>query len=132
MRIALILLLLTVYLASRPAQADGPLFSDGFEACCSVGGTLSGLAGTGLVLRLSAGAVQEDLPIVANGPWSFRTPLVEGLAWSVSVRDQPTGGPGCQIANPSGTMGTRPVRDVTVHCGAALQWDAGNWNDLWQ
>lgn len=132
MRAGLLMLLLAAGLTSQSAHADDPLFSDGFEACCSVGGTVSGLAGTGLVLRLSAGAVQEDLTIAGNGPWSFSTPLVEGVAWSVSVRDQPGGGPGCQIANPGGTMGTRPVRDVAVHCGAALQWDAGNWNDLWQ
>lgn len=132
MRAGLLMLLLAAGLTSQSAHADDPLFSDGFEACCSVGGTLSGLAGTGLVLRLNAGAVQEDLPIASNGPWSFSTPLVEGVAWSVSVRDQPSSGPGCQIANPSGTMGTRPVRNVAVHCGAALQWDSGNWGDLWQ
>lgn len=132
MRAGLIMLLLAACLPSRSAHADGQLFSDGFEACCSVGGTLSGLAGSGLLLRLSAGAMQEDLAIAANGPWSFSTPLVEGVAWSVSVRDQPTGGPGCQIANPSGTMGRQPVRDVAVHCGAALQWNTGKWDDLWQ
>lgn len=128
---ALLATLLAAGSGASPAMA-APIFGDGFEACCTVGGTVSGLAGGGLVLRLSANAVTEDRAIAANGPWSFATPLAEGAAWTVSIEAQPTSGPGCQVANPAGTMGSQRVTDVTVNCGAALQWDEGNWGDLWQ
>ncbi|WP_132577729.1 hypothetical protein [Pseudofulvimonas gallinarii] len=112
------------------APAAQPLFSDGFEACCTVGGTVSGLSGSGLVLRLSAGAVSEDRAIAGNGSWSFSSPLANGVGYSVSVQNQPS--PPCQIVNGNGTMGSAHVRNVELHCGASLKWNEGVWGDLWQ
>ena len=123
--------LLAAGMGAAPATG-APIFGDGFEDCCTVGGTVSGLAGSGLVLRLSAGAVIEDRAIAASGPFSFTTPLAEGVAWIVSVHSPPASGPSCQVANPGGTIGTQRVTDVAVNCGAALQWDDGDWGDLWQ
>ncbi len=108
------------------------IFSDGFEACCTVGGTVAGLAGSGLVLRLTAGAAVEDRAIAGNGSWRFATPLAEGAAYTVGVQAQPASGPQCRIVNPAGTMGHAHIEDIAVHCGDSLQWDAGNWGQLWQ
>lgn len=125
----------SVVSAATAAVSNGELptiFGDGFEACCTVGGTVAGLAGSGLVLRLTASAVVEDRVIVGNGPWRFATPLAEGAAYAVSVHTQPTSGPQCRIVNPVGTMGHAHIEDIAVYCGDSLQWDAGNWGQLWQ
>ena len=55
----------------------------------SVGGTVSGLAGSGLVLRDNGG---DDLPVTASGPFTFATPVASGAPYAVTVRpaaDQP-------------------------------------------
>lgn len=52
-----------------------------------VGGTVSGLAGSGLVLRLNA----QDLPITQNGAFEFPSLVAEGSTYAVSVRTQPLG-----------------------------------------
>jgi len=117
---------------AAPRGAEDAIFHDGFEACCTVGGTASGLAGSGLVLHLAAGTVSENLSIPSNGPWRFTTLLGFGVAWSVSIQTQPSSGPGCQISNASGSMGHAPIDSVVVQCGSFLQWDAGQWGDLWQ
>lgn len=127
-------LLGAVLSGAMPVSAQGAdlIFQNGFEACCTVGGMVSGLAGSGLVLRLNAGAVTEDRPIFGNGAWNFTTPLGPGIGWSVHVQNQPASGPQCQVTNASGTMGATPVTNIAVHCGGFLQWDAGNWGELWQ
>lgn len=75
--------------------------------------TVSGLVGTGLVLQ-NAGA--DDLAIVANGEFSFPTPIASGAAYSVTVRTQPSGpSQSCSATNGSGTMGSADV-NVAVNC----------------
>ena len=53
----------------------------------TVGGTVSGLLGHGLVLRNNGG---NDLTIGANGAFTFATPLATGAAYAVTVLTQPT------------------------------------------
>lgn len=125
-------LLAAVPVPPAAAQTVPMIFSDGFEQCCTVGGTVAGLAGSGLVLRLAAGSATEDRAITANGPWRFTTPLTHGTDWSVSIQSQPSAGPACQLSNAAGTMGSSHVVDVAVYCASALQWDAGEWGQLWQ
>ena len=52
----------------------------------TIGGTVSGLAGTGLVLQDNAG---DNLTIVQNGSFTFPTALVSGAAYAVTVLTQP-------------------------------------------
>lgn len=80
----------------------------------SVGGTVSGLAGTGLVLQdTSAGSAS----VAANGAFSLPTPLASGANYNVVVATQP-GSPAqtCTVANGSGTVGSANVGNIAVTC----------------
>ena len=78
----------------------------------TVGGTVSGLSGTGLVLKLNGSG---DLPVSANGAFTFAGGLTSGSAYAVTVGTQPSGQT-CAVANGSGTIGTANVTNVTVTC----------------
>ncbi|HCL85930.1 MAG TPA: hypothetical protein DIC45_05380 [Comamonadaceae bacterium] len=79
----------------------------------TIGGSVSGLIGAGLVLRNNGG---DDLAIGADGPFVFATPVAQGGAYAVSVLAQPTGQT-CSVANGSGTA-SADVSDVRVECRA--------------
>jgi len=76
----------------------------------SLGGTVSGLAGT-VVLRNGT----ENLSVGANGTFAFVYHVSEGAAYSVSVLTQPSGQL-CSVANGSGVMPAADVNNVTVTC----------------
>jgi hypothetical protein len=80
----------------------------------TVGGTVSGLTGTGLVLRNNGG---NDLSISADGAFAFSTPVTAGGTYSVTVLTQPTG-QGCAVANGTGTIAGANVSNVAVTCAA--------------
>jgi len=80
----------------------------------SVGGTVSGLEGSGLVLQNNGG---DDLAISGNGSFTFATALADGSDYAVSVRTQP-GAPAqqCTVSNGTGTISGAAVTDVGVNC----------------
>lgn len=80
----------------------------------TVGGTVSGLTGSGLVLA-DNGA--NDTPVAKNGPFTFTAALASGNAYSVTVATQPTNPPQtCVVSNGSGTIGTANVPSIAVFC----------------
>src|SRR6186713_776591 len=69
----------------------------------SVGGAVSGLAGSGLVLSLNGGA---DLPVGTNGSFTFSGTVTSGSAYAVTVKTQPASpSQTCAVTSGSGTMG---------------------------
>lgn len=79
-----------------------------------VGGTVSGLAGTGLVLQNSLG---DDATVNANGTYSFATPLETGTTYSVTVKTQPTNAwQTCTVANGTGTINATDVTNANITC----------------
>jgi hypothetical protein len=77
-------------------------------------GTVSGLAGTGLVLQNNGG---DDLAIPTNGQFSFPSPIASGATYSVTVKTQPSGpSQSCSVANGTGTIGSADVSNVAVTC----------------
>ena len=80
----------------------------------AIGGTVAGLAGTGLKLRFTASS-SEDLVLNSNG--AFTGPqFTRGSAYTVTVRDQPTQPwQTCAVTNGSGTL-TGPVSNVAINC----------------
>ena len=79
-----------------------------------IGGTVSGLAGTGLVLRDNGG---DALPITRNGPFTFATALPSGTRYAVTAAGQPSSpSQTCTVSNGSGTVGTANVTSVAVTC----------------
>ncbi len=80
----------------------------------SVGGTVSGLIGSGLVLRNNAG---DDLSIANDGSFTFATQLSDGSRYSVSVATQPSSPDGhCNVIHGDGTLSGAAVVDVEVRC----------------
>ena len=86
---------------------------DCVDASFSVGGTVSGLTGAGLVLQNNGG---DDLAVGADGPFQFSTPVPDGDPYDVTVSVQPTGQT-CSVTNGSGTVSGADVTDVVVDCG---------------
>ena len=80
----------------------------------SIGGTVSGLAGSGLVLQNNGG---DDLAIAADGGFIFGTDLADGSAYSVSVQTQPADlSQTCTVANANGTLMGADVSNIEVTC----------------
>jgi hypothetical protein len=80
----------------------------------TVGGSTTGLAGTGLVLRNNAG---DDLAIAANGNFTFGQALAAGAAYAVSIRSQPNGPDQvCSLTGGSGNIAAANVTTVAVTC----------------
>jgi hypothetical protein len=92
----------------RGAVGDGPL-----GGTATIGGTVSGLQGTGLVLQDDGG---DDKPIAADGAFTFATPLVVGTPYAVTVSQQPANPlQSCVVSNGIGTA-SGDVTDVAVTC----------------
>lgn len=80
----------------------------------SIGGRVTGLAGSGLVLQLNRG---NDLSIVANSPFAFATALADGAAYEVTVRRPPTNpAQVCSISNGSGTVAGGNITNIAINC----------------
>jgi FG-GAP repeat len=84
----------------------------GRDPSYTVGGTVSGLIGAGLVLQNNGG---DNLAISANGAFTFSTPLKKHRSYSVTVLTQPSGQT-CTVANGSGSIGGDKVTNVVVTC----------------
>src|SRR5512146_2891904 len=83
-------------------------------ATFTVGGTVTGLLGTGLVLQNSLG---DDLAVTANGAFTFPTALSSGAAYAVTVKTQPTSpSQNCTVTNGAGTVASSDVTDVAISC----------------
>jgi alpha-tubulin suppressor-like RCC1 family protein len=88
-------------------------FDPGPEAF-PVGGTVTGLLGSGFVLRDNAG---DDLPVLASGSFSFTTLVAIGQPYAVTVAQQPINpSQNCVVTGGSGTIGAAPVTSVAVTC----------------
>jgi hypothetical protein len=87
----------------------------------SVGGTISGLLGTGLVLNDTVGTFVDSLPITATGnsiPFTFATPVAGNSTYTVTVGTQPSApAQKCSVTNGSGTA-TGNVTSIEVVCPA--------------
>src|SRR5215471_5352489 len=82
----------------------------------SVGGTLSGLSGSGTVVLQDNGG--DNLSLTANGSFTFATQLVGGAAYAVTVKTNPSGQT-CTVSSGSGTIGSANVTNVAVSCTAS-------------
>jgi uncharacterized delta-60 repeat protein len=82
----------------------------------TIGGTITGLEGTGLVLHEASN--QDVTP--GNGPFTFPVAMPAGSAYTVTVTVQPTNPVQvCTVTNGSGTIADADVTDVEVNCVTA-------------
>ena len=77
----------------------------------TVGGSVSGLSGT-VVLQDNGG---DNLPLSANGTFTFATALAGGTAYNVTVKTNPAGQT-CTVSNGSGTIASANITNVTITC----------------
>lgn len=77
----------------------------------ALGGSVSGLTGTGLVLANGS----DQLAISANGAFTMPRQVPDGSAYGIVVLAQPSG-QSCTVLNGTGKMGTSAVNDVQVTC----------------
>lgn len=88
----------------------------------TIGGTVSGLAGTGLVLQDNGG---DNLTVTKNGTFTFATPVASGKTYAVTVSTQPSSpAQTCTITNGSGTSSTSNVTNVSVRCSGVFAYVA--------
>ena len=90
LRIAVLLLVTVTVMTSVVACSGGK--SSGSTTTTTpttytIGGTVSGLTGTGLVLQDNGG---NNLSVSASGSFTFTTAIASGGAYSVTVLTQPT------------------------------------------
>lgn len=92
---------------SKGAAGDVP-------ASFNIGGTVSGLSGTGLVLQNNG---VDDLRVVSNGTFTFPTKMASGVGYNITVLTQPTALN--QTCTPGGNIGTvagADVKTVSIYC----------------
>jgi hypothetical protein len=87
---------------------------DATPAGFTVGGTVTGLTGTGLVLQANGA---DDLPVNADGAFTFATALADGASYAVTVKTQPTN-QSCAVTNGAGKISGAKITNVAVACTA--------------
>src|SRR5213080_2025684 len=84
----------------------------------TLGGTVAGLSGNGLILELNGGS---KLPIEANGAFTFSGSLSSGTAYSINIKQQPAVRREiCTVTSGSGMVGTTDISNVSVKCTIAV------------
>ncbi|MGA9882260.1 MAG: hypothetical protein WBQ34_00935, partial [Candidatus Acidiferrales bacterium] len=96
----------------------------------TVGGTVTNLVGTGLVLQDNGG---NNLTVTGSGTvnFTFSNSLANGAAYAVTVATQPSNpNQTCNVANGSGTVTDGSVTSVQVSCTLPKYSISGNVNGL--
>ncbi len=88
-----------------------------FDQKYTVGGLVTGLAGSGLVLQDNSG---NNLSVTANGSFVFSSNVTNGKAYSISVLTPPSNpSQTCTPQNAAGTIAKANVTTVLVSCKQA-------------
>jgi hypothetical protein len=98
--------------------------SDGPATTYSVGGTATGISGTGLVLRMNT---NEGLAVAMDGGFTFNTVFNIGSTYNITVASYPVGQT-CMVTNGTGTV-TANVSNVNVECRTNSN-PAGYYDDI--
>ena len=90
--------------------------SGGSTATYTIGGSISGLSASGLVLANGGDTVS---PAANATSFVFSTAITSGASYSVTVSTQPSGEK-CTVTSGSGTVGSSNVASVQVTCAASV------------
>jgi hypothetical protein len=123
---------LTCSVAKGSGTAGAANVTDVAVTCSSLsynlGGTISGLTASGLVLSNGA----DTLPVMANATsFTFANKVAYTSAYAVGVATQPTGMT-CSVAKGTGTMPAADVTTVAVTCSPQAYTVGGTINGLTQ
>ena len=90
----------------------------------TIGGDVTGLTSSGLVLQVNGG---QDLAIAADGAFTFADPIDSGAVYRVTVLTQPSSP--SQTCTPHNAVGTVPkssnVTNVEINCAAVAGFTVG-------
>jgi 6-phosphogluconolactonase len=114
------LLLMGCSLAACGGGGDGDGGGGGFSTPSgfTIGGTVSGLTGTGLVLQNNGG---NNLTINANGSFTFTQQVQSGSTYNVTVATQPANPTQiCSVTSGGGTVANAAVTSVNVTCSGQV------------
>jgi Galactose oxidase, central domain/Kelch motif len=89
----------------------------------TVGGTVTGLTGTGLTLQDNGG---DNLAVAASGSFTFSMQVAGGSPYAVTILTQPSG-QSCSVSNGSGTVSAAAITSINITCAAAAPPNAGLW-----
>jgi len=83
----------------------------------TVGGTVTGLVGTGLLLRNNGG---DDLAISGDGGFTFAVPVASGATFEITAVGQPAQPTQvCTVARGTGAVTAGNIEDVAVTCATS-------------
>jgi Domain of unknown function (DUF2341) len=86
----------------------------------TIGGNVSGLAGSGMILSLNSGA--QTLNVSGNGAFVFATAIDSGASYAVTVQTQPSApAQTCGVTADAGVVGAASVTTVVVTCSALVR-----------
>lgn len=106
----LVALLMCAACSSHAASSEDP---DGGHAAFTVGGTVEGLAGTGLMLRSASG----EILAVAGSSFTFATPVDSGGHYAVEIIAQPSAPTqACELSNASGEVDDADITNLAIVC----------------
>jgi 6-phosphogluconolactonase len=90
----------------------------------TLGGMVSGLTGSGLVLQYVSGSnVGSTLTISSNGGFTFTPRVANGTTYSVTIESQPVNpAQVCSVSDGSGAFAGTDVTNVTVSCGLTTRF----------
>jgi len=84
----------------------------------TIGGTVSGLTGSGLILQNNGG---DDQSIAVAGAFKFSRPIASGAAYMVTVLTEPSAlAQTCTVLNGAGVVAAADITSVSVNCVVAL------------
>lgn len=102
--------LLTLLIASCGGDAGSSTFT--------VGGTVSGLRGTGLILQNNGG---DDLAVNTDGTFQFSKSIAAGAVYAVTIKAQPQSPPQtCVVTGGMGSIAAASVTSVQVSCATNM------------
>ncbi len=114
--------------AGTVADADIAGISIDCANLYTISGTVTGLAGNGLMLQNSGG---DNLLIAANGAFTFSVALFAGDSYLVTVLTDPANlSQTCGVASGAGTVGTADIGDIAVSCTTNQYSISGTITDL--
>ncbi|MDM0078740.1 beta-propeller fold lactonase family protein [Variovorax sp. J2P1-59] len=86
------------------------------SSALTIGGTISGLQGSGFTLQNNGG---DNLSVTYNGSFTFPAGVVSGATYNVTVSAAPSmPAQTCTVTNGTGTAGLSNVTNVSVNCSA--------------
>ena len=122
--------LLCPIILTLPGCSSGEDDDGGNTSPYSVGGTVRGLDGAGLILQLNG---VENLNVSIDGPFNFASQVSGNTSYNVTVSAQPTSpNQFCTVGKGSGNGANGNVSDVIVNCSSVMpvyQENGSNWLD---